>query len=106
VARQFGLIQTRPRSLYKCKEDLKKSKTESQWRSLFQNFNESIPNFKLSYDCTKSFFKWWQGYFVEKSKQVNPNTLLPELISDFNYVQKNRRNPNVLELDWKSQLAG
>jgi len=98
VARQFGLIQTRPNSLYKSKKDLKKPKNENIWRSLLQKVDEHVPTlkpipFELSYECTKTFFRWWRGYFVEQSKEVNPDTTLPELISAFNYVQRKSKKP-------------
>jgi hypothetical protein len=34
VARQFGLVQPRPSSLYKCADDLKQPLIESTWRAL------------------------------------------------------------------------
>jgi len=65
VARQFGLVQIRPCSFYQSKEDKKKPKIETQWRALLLKFNGNLPNFnpfrfELSYECTKSFFKWWR----------------------------------------------
>jgi len=98
VARQFDLIQVRPCSLYRSKDDMKRPKTEPQWQTLLQKFNENLPNFnpirfELSYECTKSFFLWWRDYFVEKSKEVNLNNLLSELISAFNSLQRKSKKP-------------
>ncbi|AES69921.1 hypothetical protein MTR_3g040010 [Medicago truncatula] len=74
VARLFGFVQVQPCSFYQCKEDLKKTKTEPQWRTLLQKLNDNFPNFnllhfELSYECTKSFFIWWRGYFEKKAKK-------------------------------------
>jgi len=103
VARQLGLVQTRPSSLYKSIEELKKPKSENIWRYLLRKADEHIPTlkpspFELSYACTKTFFRWWRGYYVEQCKEVNPDILLPELISTFHYVQKKLKKPKRMHI--------
>jgi len=60
VARQFGLVQPKPSSLYICSDDLKKPQKENTWRVLLQQVQGQTPIFKpapfaLSYACTEAF---------------------------------------------------
>jgi len=94
VARQFGLVQVRPCSFYQSKYVIKKPRRQT----LLKKYNGKLPNFshlcfKLSYEWNKSFFLWWRGYFVEKSKEVNLDNLLSELISAFTSLQKKSKKP-------------
>jgi hypothetical protein len=91
VARQFGLVQPLPCSLYKTKEDLRKPKNENTWRIL-QQVKEQVPAFNhvafdLSFACTESFFRWWRGYYIQQSANVDQPTLLSKLFSAFHPVQ-------------------
>jgi hypothetical protein len=68
VARQFGFIQTHPSSFFETKEDIRRQKNEQQWQTYLHEFDGIVPNFKpihfkLSYECTRSFFNWWREYF-------------------------------------------
>ena len=85
VARQFGLVQVRPCPFYHSEKDMKKPRTEAQWRTILLKFNKDFPNFnplhfKLSYECTHSFFVWWRKHFSNGSEKVNPDNLLSELV--------------------------
>jgi len=93
VERQFGLIQNRPSSFFMTRDDIKRPENEQQWRAYFSEFSKVIANFtplrfKLSYECTRSFFNWWRGYFNDRREDVNLDTLLSELISAFESSQR------------------
>jgi hypothetical protein len=106
VARQFGLVQAKPSSLYKCVDDLKQPLIEHVWRSILRQTQrqdlvfEPIP-FALSHACTEAFFRWWQDYYRRQANRVNPNALLPQLILSFNIMQKKskkRKGTHILEI--------
>jgi len=93
AARQFGLEQPKPSTLYKCLDDLKQPLVEHIWRALLRQIQERAPtfdpaSFTLYHACTKAFFRWWQEYYRRQASRVNPDSLLPQLISTFNIVQK------------------
>ncbi|XP_039686475.1 uncharacterized protein [Medicago truncatula] len=91
VARQFGLIQIKPSSLYKCLDDLRQPLIEHVWRSILRRAQrqklifEPKP-FTSSFACTEVFYRWWQCYFKHQSDRIDPDTLLPELILAFHTV--------------------
>lgn len=93
VARQFGLIQIKPSSLYKCLDDLRQPLIEHVCRSTLRRAQrqklifEPKP-FTSSFACTEVFYRWWQCYFKHQSNRIDPDTLLPELILAFHTVQK------------------
>lgn len=93
VARQFGLVQTRPSSLYKCEADLKQPLIEHIWRArlrraLPQDIIFEPLSYASSFACTESFHQWWRRYYKRQSDAVDPDTLLPQLIIAFHVVQK------------------
>jgi len=91
VARQFGRVQPKPCSLYKCLDDLTKPLIEHVWRSILRKtpdrnlIFEPTP-FALSYACTEALFRWWQDYYRRQANRANPDTMLPQLISAFDIV--------------------
>jgi len=104
VARKFGLVQVRPCSFYHSEQDMRKPRTEAQWRTILSKFNKDFPSFQpfhfeFSYKCTQSFFMWWQKHFSEGSKELNLDNLLSESVSAFNSMQeKCRKNKGTLFL--------
>jgi len=91
VSRQFGLIQPKPSSLYKCLEDLKQPLIEHVWRTKLHLIHERVFAFEpvpivASFTCTKAFFRWWQDYYKRQTDRTNPDTLLSQLISAFDVV--------------------
>ena len=92
VAMQFGLIQPKPSSLYKCLEDLKQPLIEHVLRSNLRHIQEQdfvlepVP-FAPSFTCTEAFFRWWQDYYKRQANRTNPDSLLPQLIYAFDIVQ-------------------
>jgi len=98
VARQFGLVPPKPSSLYKCLDDLRPPLIEHVCRSILRRTQdrnlifEPTP-FALSYACIEAFFRWWQDYYRRQANRVNPDTMLPQLISVFDIVQnKSKKN--------------
>jgi len=92
VARQFGLIQPKPSSLYKCLEDLKQPLIEHVWKSNLRHIQDQFFVFKPvpfqpSFACIEAFFRWWQDYYKRQANRMNPDSLLPQLISAFDVVQ-------------------
>jgi len=93
AARQFGLVQPKPSSLYKCLDDLKQPLIEHVWRALLRQVQERAPafdpaSFTFSHACIEAFFRWWQEYYRRQASRVNLDSLLPQLIFVFNIVQK------------------
>jgi len=93
VARQFGLVQPKPSSLCKCLDDLRQPLIEHVWRSIlrktqYRNLIFEPTPFALSHACTEAIFQWWQDYYRRQTNRVNPDTMLPQLISAFDIVQK------------------
>lgn len=96
VARQFGLVQVCHRPFYHSGQDMKKPRTEVQWRTTLSKFNKDFPNFnpfdfELSYKCTQLFFVWWRKHFPDWSKEVNLDNLLSESISAVTSLQEKYR---------------
>jgi len=61
VSRQFGLIQPKPSSLYKCLEDLKQPLIEHVWRTKIRHIHERVFAFEpvpfaATFACTKDSF--------------------------------------------------
>jgi len=61
VARQFGLVQPKPSSLYKCVDDLRQPLIEHVWRLTLRRAQEQKLVFKpipfvSSFGCTKAFY--------------------------------------------------
>jgi len=86
-------VQPKPSSLYKCLDDLKQPLIEHIWRALLRQVQERAPvfdpaSFTLSHACTEAFSRWWQEYYRRQASRVNPDSLLPQLISSFIIVQK------------------
>jgi len=93
VARQFGLVQVRPGPFYHSEQDMKKPRTEAQRRIILSKFYTDFPNFTpfhfdLSYECTQSFFVWWQKHFSDDNERVNLDSLLSKLVSSFTSLQE------------------
>jgi len=93
VARQFGLIQPKPSSLYKCVDDLRQPLIEHVWRLTLCRAQEQKLVFKptsfvSSFACTEAFYRWWRNYYRRQSNRVDPDTLLPQLILAFHAVHK------------------
>jgi len=66
--------------------------TEHVWRSILRKAQDQSLIFKpipfaISYACTEAFFRWWQDYYKRQASRVNPESLLPQLISAFDIVQ-------------------
>jgi hypothetical protein len=64
VARQFGLVQHKPTSLYKSIDDLRQPLIEHLWRSTLHKAEKQTLVFKpisftLSHACTEAFFRRW-----------------------------------------------
>lgn len=96
AARQFGLIQPKPCSLYQSVEDLRQPLLEQVWRSAVrraekQRFTFEPVAFTPSYACTVAFHRWWQDYYDCQSNRINPSPLLPQMILAFHAVQKNTK---------------
>jgi len=86
------LIQPKPSSLYKCLEDLKQSLIEHIWISKLRHIQERVfvfepVSFAPSFACTEAFFQWWQDYYKRQANRLNPDSLVPQLISAFDVVQ-------------------
>jgi len=65
---------------------------EHVWRSILrktqdQNLIFQTTPFAISHACTEAFFRWWQDYYRRQANRVNPEILLPQLISTFDIVQ-------------------
>ena len=61
VARQFGLVQPKPNSLYKCLDNLRQPLIEHVWRSILRKAQDQSLVFKpvpfaISHACTGTFF--------------------------------------------------
>jgi len=96
VAKKFGLVQVRPCPFYHSEQDMKKPRTEAQWRIILSKFNKDFPNFtpfhfELSYECTQSYFIWWQKHFSNGNERVNLDNLLSELVSAFTSLQEKHK---------------
>jgi hypothetical protein len=107
VARQFGLVQPKPSSLYKCVDDLRQPLIEHVWRSTLrkaekQNLVFNPTPFVLSHTCTEAFFRWWRDYYKRQTNRVNPYTLLPQLILAFNTVQNKVKKSKGMHI-WEIQ---
>ena len=62
------------------------------WRSILRKAQDQSLIFKpvpftISHACTEAFFRWWQDYYKRQASRVNPESLLPRLISAFDIVQ-------------------
>ncbi|XP_039687867.1 uncharacterized protein [Medicago truncatula] len=103
VARQFGLIQIKPSSLYKYLDDLRQLLIEHVWRSTLRRAQRQKIIFEpkpytSSFACTETFYRWWQCYFKHQTDRIDPDTLLPELILAFHTVQrKSKKNRGEVE---------
>ena len=64
VVRQFGLIQPKPSSLYKCVDDLRQPLIEHVWRLTLRRAQEQKLMFKStpfvsSFACIEAFYRWF-----------------------------------------------
>ena len=75
VARQFGLTQLLPRSLFLTEDSVITSTTHWETGAAFKkklsdyevrSFKIDFFHFELSYNCTEGFHTWWRSYYAQK----------------------------------------
>src|ERR1044072_5616296 len=98
VARQFGLTQILPRSLFLTKNSVitsttiwetgaafKKKLSDYEVRSLKIGFF----HFELSFNCTEGFHTWWRNYYA--LKMVEESTLHQHVLEAMKVLTRTRR---------------
>ena len=97
VARQFGLTQLLPRSLFLVKETVITSTavfTEAFFKKrleLYDNRNPSLDffHFEPSFICTEEFDIWWTHYY--RNRTVEKGTLHQYIYDALHAVSKNEK---------------
>ena len=104
VARQFGMVQSKPSSLFKSISEWKIPLIEPVWKSIIQARRTTVfepTYFSTSFACSEAFFRWWRNYYTRQSNRGNPDELLPQLTSTFHTLQnkdKKTRGTHIKEI--------
>lgn len=104
VARQFGMVQSKPSSLFKSISEWKIPLIEPVWKSIIQAKRTTVfepTYFSTSFACSEAFFRWWRNYYTRQSNRGNPDELLPQLTSTFHTLQnkdKKTRGTHIKEI--------